>query len=232
MDLLYIVGPFSGWADNELRYSLRSVARHLPHERLVIVGHLPAWVRGAVHVPAWDIHEHPVANTLHKLQVAVESGVLGEHFLLMNDDFLLLRDMDADDPAVVCGTLQQRITQGPIGADPYYDLLNAAMRRLRKAGIEEPLNYDVHAPLPMHCTGVRAMLKRWGRSGALYAWRSVYGNMNMVPAQLGVDRKQRHVFRVPEDDEGVMSPGEAVAQLPAFQAWCAARWPVACAYEG
>ena len=48
MDLVYVVRD---GANPELRYSLRSVAVNLPHDRVWIVGHVPAWITGCETVP-------------------------------------------------------------------------------------------------------------------------------------------------------------------------------------
>lgn len=233
MDLFYPLGPGSKWEDNELRYSLRSVQRYMPHTNVVIAGYLPPWITGVGHVPAGDRWSSGVRNTLHKLELAVNSGLLSERFTVLNDDFLLLRDFDADAPTTVWGTMQQRVTDGPRGADPYYDVLVSGMKLLRAQGIEEPLNYETHVPLVMECTKVRTMLQRFGSASTrtVYPWRSVYGNLFHVPAVLGTDVKQRREFHLPPATQGLLSMDDDVAMDASFQQWCALRWMTPSRYE-
>lgn len=231
MDLLYVLGSGTAWQDNELRYSLRSACRHLPHGKVVVVGERPTWLTGITHIPAQDRYPFPVRNTLHKLNVAIDSGLLADRFVLMNDDFLLLRPFDPTAPAVVSGTLQQRITAGPVGADPHYHLLKEHLPKLRALGIPEPLDYDLHHPLPMDTTAVAHMLATCGGSGHLYPWRTYYGNLAKVPAVLGVDVKMRVHFRMPHHAQAAMSFDDGVATDVGFQAWCGVRWPLASPYE-
>ena len=70
-DLVYIVCP--GDQNEELRYSLRSVARNLPGRRVWIFGHTPPWVTGVHSVeldPLDDKYENLPAR-VEKLEAAV-----------------------------------------------------------------------------------------------------------------------------------------------------------------
>jgi hypothetical protein len=56
MDLVYVLGSGSRWGDNELRYSLRSVEKHLKgYNNVYLVGDKPDWVRNVTHIPKQDI---------------------------------------------------------------------------------------------------------------------------------------------------------------------------------
>jgi hypothetical protein len=49
-DVVYVVRP--GNRNEELRYSLRSIAAHLPHRRVWLAGFCPSWVRNISFIPA------------------------------------------------------------------------------------------------------------------------------------------------------------------------------------
>ncbi len=92
-----------------LRYSLRALAKHAP------------WVRNVYlftcrpQVPAWIAHDHPRIRLVHHDEVVTEPGVLptfnsnvietyldrlpgiSEHFLYLNDDYLLGAPVTRDD---------------------------------------------------------------------------------------------------------------------------------------
>lgn len=98
MDAVYPIGRGSRWSDNELRYSLRSLAKFAPEvDRIIIVGHRPEFIGGTgevVHLPVADVWpERPCANVLLKLEAAL-SEVRGQEFVWMNDDIYLLAEQD------------------------------------------------------------------------------------------------------------------------------------------
>lgn len=90
---------------DELRYSLRSLARHAPFVRnvyIVTAGQVPAWLETAAPnvrvVPHEEIlgpdclptfNSHAVESRLHHIQG------LAEHYLYLNDDFFFGRDCQA-----------------------------------------------------------------------------------------------------------------------------------------
>lgn len=89
-DLVY---PFKATAgDDELRYSLRSVAAHADglFRKVWIVGDVPEWATSVEQIP-----HHPLPNKVEdfRARVAAAAGHEGvtSKFLLMNDDFFLAR---------------------------------------------------------------------------------------------------------------------------------------------
>ena len=49
MDLVYIVK--NSEVNEDLRYSLRSVAKFVPHDKIWIVGYKPSWVQNVEYLP-------------------------------------------------------------------------------------------------------------------------------------------------------------------------------------
>lgn len=93
MDAVYPIGAGSQWQDNELRYSLRSLAMHAPEvDRVIIVGRAPSWLVGTLNVPHGE-GPSICANQLSKMRMALDH-VRGGAFIWMNDDFYLLAKQD------------------------------------------------------------------------------------------------------------------------------------------
>lgn len=233
-DILCLVGSVSPWHHEELRYSLRSLCQYLPHRKMVVVGHAPGWLTGAEHIWCEDRHHMPVRNTLRKLQLAVESGLLASSgFVLWNDDFYLLRRWHADAPALADGTLRQRVAQRGFATPDHEQLLAHTLKMLEAAGFPDALNHDVHRPLTMHPGKVLEMLDRFGRASVrnVYAWRSAYAALHGIPSELAPNTKQRGHFLPPGEDADLFSASDAVVRQAEFQAWCGVRWPVASPYE-
>lgn len=88
----------------ELRYSLRSIDRHLKTDfRVWIVGDLPDWAANIGHIPhKRKIHEWRTncLDATSKLEQALLHSQMGETILWMYDDMYLLRDITRDELAV------------------------------------------------------------------------------------------------------------------------------------
>lgn len=95
MDILYIVGTGSSWNDNELRYSLRSIAQNGGNiGRVFIVGHKPSFVSDEVHfLPCDDPYpwEQRHKNILRKVMMAIENTDIAQHFLVSSDDHFYIK---------------------------------------------------------------------------------------------------------------------------------------------
>ena len=100
VDILYIVGKgCSDWRNNELRYSLRSIAKYGRNiRRVYIAGFIPYWVdQEQVHcIPVKDETSNKHYNILHAVEQAVERGNLSERFLYSSDDHYYTRPVDFD----------------------------------------------------------------------------------------------------------------------------------------
>lgn len=98
MDILYIVGTGSDWNDNELKFSLRSIAKNGRHVgRVFLVGHKPEWVSDKVtHIPCDDPFHVKHHNILNKVLVAMAQSDIGQHFLISSDDHYYVQPTDFD----------------------------------------------------------------------------------------------------------------------------------------
>ena len=96
MDILYVVGTGSEWDNNELRYSLRSIAKNGKNiGRVFLVGYKPEWVNDAViHIPCDDPYGQPHKNILHKVLTAAYHSSIGSHFIISSDDHYYMRPTD------------------------------------------------------------------------------------------------------------------------------------------
>lgn len=232
-DLLYLVGTGSTWEDTEeLRYSLRSVHQHLPHRRVLIVGHRPGWLSGVHHILAGDRFEHPVRNTLAKLALAVNSDLLAERFVLMNDDFLVLQPVDPIGHYSL-GLMQYTMPEPSLCTADYRLAFQATLAKLLDAGVKSPFNYETHHPFPMCRSGVLSMMQRFGGPGQLYAWRSAYANWqpSSLDTVVSSDVKVRGTFSIPHRDQQFLSLSNDTPSDGLFRAWIRTRFPVASPYE-
>lgn len=138
MDILYIVGKrLSDWNDNELRYSLRSIAKYGKNiDRVFICGYAPAFVtrtsKEVVIVPYADpTTDNKHLNILSAIEYVVKNTDISEHFLYSSDDHFYTQPVDFDNyPVYWRGTeLPTELCEKPLWYDKTmfstYEVLNA-----------------------------------------------------------------------------------------------------------
>jgi hypothetical protein len=101
--------------DQELRYCLRSIEKHLTgYGDIFLIGHMPKWVRGCIHIPATDEDRTwwKERNIYRKILLACEDPRVSDDFLFMNDDHYLLSDFVAGEfPYYYSGMLYQEASR-------------------------------------------------------------------------------------------------------------------------
>ena len=99
MDILYVVGTGSKWCNNELKYSLRSIAKYGKNVgNVVLVGYKPHFVNeeNVIYIPCEDIGNKKHERILNKILTAAKSGKLSDHFLISSDDHFYIKETDFD----------------------------------------------------------------------------------------------------------------------------------------
>lgn len=101
MDLVYALGTGSNWNNNELRFSLRSVAKNLKgYGHIYIVGENPGFITGTgiTHIPYPDeYHGNADGNIIRKVLRACQIKELSDDFIFMNDDNYFNKPMHVAD---------------------------------------------------------------------------------------------------------------------------------------
>jgi hypothetical protein len=178
MDLVWICrkGP-----NEELRYSLRSALTNLQFDNFWVIGQRPHWYKGPfiyVYQRAGKKYENAKAN----LQKLISSSQVADDFILMNDDFYVLKPTEVK--PYYSGTLEQRIQRNS-GLSPnakYLQRIIDTKEMLEAQGIEKPLDYSLHIPMQMHKEGLAKSLD-------YPLIRSGYGNLNNVGGEQRRDVK-------------------------------------------
>ncbi|MCQ2310172.1 MAG: hypothetical protein MJZ64_00255 [Paludibacteraceae bacterium] len=137
MDILYIIGAGSKWANNELRYSLRSVAKFGKNVgRIYVCGVNPGIISDKVtFIPCDDPYDTAHKNIQHKIDYAIRNSDIGEHFLLSSDDHFFVRDVDLDKyPLYSKGMLPDVVKKN----EPYFHSLVETRQLLEQASL--PIN--------------------------------------------------------------------------------------------
>lgn len=167
MDYVYICR--SG-ENEELRYSIRSVVKHATYDNIWVIGSKPDWYIGN-YIEVDDIG-NKFDNITNCYRVLPSIGALSDDFVLMNDDFFILKPLGKM-PIFYDGTLSDKIDKhiSVSGMSQYARVLIKAKKELIKQGIKDPLCYDIHVPMVFN----KSMLSYMEYSNN--APRSMYGNI-------------------------------------------------------
>ena len=145
MHFCYVVGNGSKWENNELRYSLRSIAKYTKDPSVTIVGSAPAWVKNVRYIPMPE----PVGHRLFRTNVKLLSALpyLPDGFVYMNDDFYLMQPLDYI-PVIHDGPLRDAISNlmGSGDITVHLHTLQETFENLLNY-TDEPLNYELHQPM-------------------------------------------------------------------------------------
>jgi hypothetical protein len=170
MDYVYIC---KNGDNEELRYSIRSVEKHAPEGRVWLVGGKPDWYVGD-YIPRNNSNGKQ-ANAIENLTAVAESNEISETFVLMNDDFFIInpiKEIKTYHGGSLIEKIKLRKELSP--RSKYNEQLLKTYRLLKRRGIEEILDYDIHVPMVMTKSGLASVLELRTQ------WRSTYGNMFSV----------------------------------------------------
>jgi hypothetical protein len=168
MDFVYICKE---GVNEELKYSIRSVVESFPDSNIWVVGGKPDWYIGNY------IEVHQVytkyKNAVENLKMICSSPQISNEFVLMNDDFYIIKKIDSIN-TFHGGYLLNKINlyQKLNGNSQYTRKLSGTYKKLRALGFENPLDYELHVPMIMEKEKLRIVLELLDQ----FLWRSIYGN--------------------------------------------------------
>lgn len=146
LDVVYVVRP--GDDNEELRYSLRSVAAHAPHRHVWIVGTVPTWVRGVKALPLVPQPEK-FGNQRQSLHAIAARPEISDPFVLFNDDMFVMEPI-TEWHTWHLDTIEEHFG-GPIGNvlpdHPWMFAVWNTYKWMGTQGHPNPLYYENHTPL-------------------------------------------------------------------------------------
>lgn len=156
MDVVYILGAGSLANNEELRYSLRSLALHMQDlGKLYVVGEKPDFLDNFTHIPAQDIYTEKWKNAHSKTRLACSLGQLSEEFLLMNDDHFMLEPFKGSEW-------------------PFYALADSS------GGVDGPNSFHIHCPIRLKKEWYLALPLDLEAKG-VHSPRTFYSNFYKAP---------------------------------------------------
>jgi Stealth protein CR2, conserved region 2 len=185
----------SFWNNNELRYSLRSIEKHLHgYRKIWIIGERPLWLtKNIIHIPHPDDFIYPARNIYAKIKKACQYQELSENFLFFNDDHFLLSDFNASEfPYFYRGNLKD-VKNNTV----YQETVNNTIRSLESRNLPT-LDFDTHTPILYNKARFIEITDKyhWHREHA-FCIKSIYCNTVGMQGTFAEDGK----FKLPKGEE-------------------------------
>lgn len=182
MDIVYVLGNGSKYNNNEIRYSIRGVVKHIiGFSRIFIVGELPNFLiesSNLIHIPFRDefnkqrCKQH---NIKDKLLCACGDSRITDNFLFFNDDHFILNNFNANTFPYYCfSTLKNKHFKAPPGG--YKIAIKNSLDVLESSN--KPTKYfDIHCPMRINKQSFRQVMGMydWGTKDG-YVIKSIYCN--------------------------------------------------------
>lgn len=212
----------------ELRYSLRSVVKNFPYNRIVFYGGCPEGFKpdlGFIYEQEGKTAASKVVNTLRFI---VNEDMLTENVWIFNDDFFIMKPYKLT-TATLSGTLEARLIrhEKKYGYSDYARILRNAKSALIKRGFDT-LSYEGHTPMLFNRKMFGEVLDEFGPE---IMYRSIYGNYFKIPAITYGDVKVKNLLIEPDKDAELLSTWEKSFEEGKVGEYIREKFPAPCKYE-
>lgn len=180
MDVVYISGPHSKHNDIEMKYSIRSLVKHLNGlSRIFVVGHCPAFVK-AFHIPAGDPYQYNYARNIYeKILLACNDRRVSSKFLCIHPDHYLLSNFSIDSFPVFVNAREKTLQELTARITPqnYYKPYVDSTIKVLLARDLPTVNYNVHTPIVYDKKAFKTLMAQYDWTGKKgFIAKSLYGN--------------------------------------------------------
>lgn len=204
MDIVYVVKD-SAYND-ELKYSLRSVDKNFPHNRVWFYGGKPVGLHPDKQVVVNQKGKNKWERVRNMFISIAENDEITEDFVLFNDDFFVLRPVDKP-PIYKYGSIAQlckRVEkQNGNKPTPYTRSLERTAKALKGLGYPTT-NYELHIPMVINRKGLQKAMELFPD---VRATRSLYGNtwLSKKDSESMKDVKIFRAWQTPTEDTDFLS---------------------------
>ncbi|WP_433341737.1 hypothetical protein [Streptomyces sp. CA-253872] len=226
-----VVPVREGGTHEALRYALRSWAAHLPHRRVWLIGHRPAWAARVKHIPTRQDGNTKYRNTTSAMRLACEHPEISDEFIYCNDDFFVLRPF-ARMPVFHRGPVREvEAYYATRGNGNYLRGLRETRDLLVSLGHKDPVSYELHVPLPVAKEGMLAALDV-GRHLDVLHKRTAYGVLSGIGGTRMRDVKVLHRGPAFSTTSGLLSTMPDAFAHGMVGRYIRSRFRAPCRYEG
>ena len=186
IDVVYVLGKGTKWNDNEIRFSLRSLAKNVTGIRNVyIVGERPDFLKRVIHISYPDeLLNNADGNIIRKLLRVCQEERLSSDFLFVNDDHVFMKPMVAAEiPAYHKGDMT-KIDRKYFEENFWRGRLYRTMNILIQKGFTA-YHFDCHVPIVINKIAFPAAMEPFDYARNIgYTMKSLYANIVCTDAPL------------------------------------------------
>ena len=196
-DIVYFVKESA--ANEELRFSLRSVCENFPHRRVWFYGYRPSYLMPDGYVHVIQNQKSKWERTTAMIRKICENPEISDEWWLFNDDFI------DELPAVYNGDLYKHIVQIENRQGEKTTLYTKQLRKMALLLEEANLttkNYALHMPMLIHKEKALATLDAFP---GCPMFRCLYGNYNDIGGEDTQDCKICDLFEEPNEEAALLS---------------------------
>lgn len=173
LDIVYFVKD-GFFKNEELRYSLRSVAKNMPHRKVWIFGGAPVNILPDVRIKTKQEGRTKWDKVRAMFLLACNSKDLTDDFILFNDDFFIMKPTDKIEPVYRCPLDKHIEILEKFRPTEYSRLLRDCLNTLKGKGVKQPLSYELHTPFIFNKEKLKKILDEFPDQ---HCTRTIYGNI-------------------------------------------------------
>lgn len=191
IDVVYPLGNGSRIHNNEIRFSLRSLEKHLKNFRNVyIIGESHPILENVIHIPFQDNTTISDTNIMRKMAAICMREDVSENFLMVHDDHYLLSDFDA--PTFPYFYHREIIEFLKIrDPDSYHRRVSNTLEYLKSKDLPTKF-FDIHTPIIFNKKKFLNVVVENGPDWTppnMYVLKSVYANSLKLEGEVLPDQK-------------------------------------------
>lgn len=175
----------------ELRYSLRSIDKHLKEDyQVYIIGDKPEWIQNVVfisHKRNNEIAETCTYDAISKLQLFLEQPGTSQAFIRMYDDICLLQDMTRS-PIAVFRAMYDLNSFKCSGVSFWFEQLERTLNALKSNGLTT-WNTETHLPELFYKEGMKEVFKKFNPLQNRFLTSSLYFNYWYTEQQPVIEKR-------------------------------------------
>ncbi len=227
-DVVYILA--NDIKSDEIRYSVRSVVKNFPYNRIVFYGGKPKDIEPDVYVEVDQIGFDRYEKVNYTIKKICDDDDLTDNFWLFNDDFFIMNPVD-NLPYAFKGTMEKRINSidhlhGPTGG--YVRAQRSTKDYLMRKGFDS-LDYCLHIPMLINRKLGAETLKEHPNQKL---FRALYGNVNEVGGVYMNDVKVYGAGDDPDRESPFLSTKDSSFRYGRVGDYIRAIFNKPCEYEG
>ena len=227
-DVVYILK--NDYKSEEIVYSIRSVCKNFPYNKIWIYGGKPENIEPDHLVELSQIGVNKWERVNFTLREICRNEEITEDFWLFNDDFFVMKKVKKVEP-MLDGTLwakAQKIASRYGGRDSNYsNMLRETARALKEKGYDR-LNYALHVPMLINRKKGLETIKTFR---GLPMFRSLYGNQHRIGGVMTDDVKIHSLIAKPTGKETYLSTDDKSFSEGAVGEYIRKVFPDRCKYE-